>query len=302
MRHGLLIVFSVFLVIFACKERSHPEVSPASTRHDLSFETPQELQEFLAWSPDSRPLIGAHRGGPMPGFPENSIEAFENGLYYAPLMIECDVRQTKDGVLIMMHDETLDRTTTGSGKVEEQTWESMQDLFLTDNGGVITNFRIPSLADALKWGRGKAIIELDIKRGVPAEDVVAVIEAESAAAYTVVITYNLNAAMRYHRLNPDLVISAPASGIEGTERLLNSGIPAKNIIAWTGVFEPPREVYNMLHEKGISAILGTLGNLDRRAKTRGISVYLNILENGADIIATDNVPMMAEAINRFMEN
>ena len=178
----------------------------------------------------------------------------------------------------------------------------MQDLFLTDNGGVITNFRIPSLADALKWGRGKAIIELDIKRGVPAEDVVAVIEAESAAAYTVVITYNLNAAMRYHRLNPDLVISAPASGIEGTERLLNSGIPAKNIIAWTGVFEPPREVYNMLHEKGISAILGTLGNLDRRAKTRGISVYLNILENGADIIATDNVPMMAEAINRFMEN
>ncbi len=287
------ILLFLLLATFSCQEQS-PQ------KHYLSFTTPEELQNYLAWAPEKTPLIGAHRGGPLPGFPENCIESFDNILSYAPCLIECDVRKTKDGVLIMMHDEMLERTTNGSGNITDFTWDELKMLQLEDNDGKLTDFRIPTLADVLDWGRDKAIIQLDVKRGIQPPEIVEAISRQQAEAYVVVITYTLDAAKEYHRLNPNLMISASASGPEGTTRLLNSNIRKQNLVAFVGVFEPPAEIYDMLHQNGIRAILGTLGNLDRKAEKEGISVYLDLLKNGADILATDNVPMVTEVIERYV--
>ena len=62
-------------------------------------------------------LVSAHRGGAYPGFPENSIAAMGHVLAEAPAVMEVDVATSADGVLYLMHDDTLDRTTTGSGAV-----------------------------------------------------------------------------------------------------------------------------------------------------------------------------------------
>jgi glycerophosphoryl diester phosphodiesterase len=266
------------------------------SRHYLSFENVADLQEYLRWSADKPPIISAHRGGPMPGFPENCIETFENALKYAPCIIECDVARTKDSVLIMMHDNTLERTTTGSGKIGDFTLVELKELYLRDNNGKVTEYKIPTLAEVLEWGRDRAIVELDLKRSISPKEIVDIIEEKNAAAYTMVITYNLPAAVTFHELNPNLVISATARSVDGVHRLLNSGINPRCLVAFTGVFEPDPAVYQLLHENGIMAILGTMGNLDRKAENQGAKVYQELIDNGADILATDHVALAAKIL------
>jgi len=270
-------------------------------RHDLSFQSVEELQDFIAWSAEKSPLIGAHRGGPTEGLPENAIVTFENALKYAPCLIEIDIRKTRDGVLILMHDSTLDRTTSGKGAVSQYSWKELQHLYLKDTSGALTPYKIPSLKEVFDWARGKAVLELDVKGAVQPEEIVSFIRRHQAEAFSIVITYSWKTALQYHQLHPDLVISAPAYGVKGTRRLLESGIPYRNLIAFVGVREPDKRVYQLLHRHGIRAILGTMGNLDRRARKRGPEVYLQLLENGADVLATGNVPLAAQAIHSFMK-
>ncbi len=277
----------------------YPDDSDRS--HYVSFNTPGELRDYLAWSPERKPLIGAHRGGPLPSFPENCLATFENSLTYAPCLIECDVRISRDSVLLMMHDGLLDRTTTGKGEVQSFSWEELQKLKLLDNDGKITSYLIPSLGDALEWARGKAILELDIKNPVTPEAIIAMIAKHEAESFTVVITYNTPSALQYHELNPELVISASARDLEGAQRLIESGISTENIIAFVGVSEPDRPLYDYLHSRGIRTILGTMGNLDRRAEARGHGIYVELLQRGADILATDNVPLAAMATEEFVQ-
>jgi glycerophosphoryl diester phosphodiesterase len=285
----------VLLVVIGCA--SPDSTSEQSDSHYRSFASAEELRSYLAWSPNRTPLVAAHRGGPLPGFPENCIETFENALSYAPCLIECDVRRTADSVLILMHDEELDRTTTGSGRVDEHTLAEIQALRLLDNDGKRTGYVVPTLAEALAWARERAILELDIKRPVSFEEVIDAVREVDAAACVVVIAYDIESAVRFHRLAPDLMISGPAGGEDAVERLLASSIPPENLLGWVGVYEPPPAIYEALHERGIRAIIGTIGNLDRRAEARGARVYAQLLAAGADILATDNVPLAAQVLD-----
>ncbi|MFP4547371.1 MAG: glycerophosphodiester phosphodiesterase family protein [Fidelibacterota bacterium] len=293
MKSKIKLFFSLIIIVLLAISRMTCE-SP----HYLKFQNTAELQEYLRWSADKPPIISAHRGGPMPGFPENCIETFENSLNYAPCIIECDVARTRDSVLVMMHDYTLDRTTTGSGKISDFSLAELKELYLKDNNGNITRYKIPTLAEVLDWGRNRAIIELDIKGSISAEEIVNMINAKNAVGYTIVITYDLPDAVEYHELNSDLVISATARSVEGVQRLLETGIDPKCLVAFAGVHEPEPAVYDLLHQKEIMAILGTMGNLDRKAEKKGFGVYQDLVNNGADILATDNVVLASKILEK----
>lgn len=264
-----------------------------------SFADAGELQKYLEWHPGKEPLISAHRGGPEPGFPENAVETFENTLRYGPCLIECDVRITKDGQLVMMHDETLDRTTTGSGKVSDHTLAELKELYLKDNDKKQTTFRIPTFGEVLQWAKGRAVLTADVKREVAFQQVIAEIRAHKAEGHCVIIVYNNENLLTVHRLAPDLMISASALGMDGVKALFATDVPPGRICAFVGVYEPPREVYELLHQKGISSILVTSGNLDNRALARGIRVYRELFRNGADIISTDNIALASKAIKEL---
>jgi glycerophosphoryl diester phosphodiesterase len=85
------------------------------------------------------PQLIAHRGG-LAHKPENSLSAFKNAISFGVDWIEFDVQQTKDGVLIVFHDETVDRTTSGSGRVEHLTFEQIRALD-AGNGEVVPTFQ-----------------------------------------------------------------------------------------------------------------------------------------------------------------
>lgn len=269
--------------------------------HYVQFDTVRELQEYLRYTPGKPPLIGAHRGGPTPGFPENALETFRNSLKYAPCLIECDVRLTKDGELILIHDSNLERTTTGQGPVRDYTLSELKQFRLKDNAGKLTEYRIPTLAEALQWAVGKAILELDIKQGVKPKAVLDEIIDNKALSHVVVITYNLDQLQVYRNLHPELMISASAHTIDGVERILDTGIKPERLLVFVGVTEPALDVYAMLHANGIRAILGTMHNIDQAAQKRGTKIYRRVLGNGADILATDNLPLTSRAIQEFLK-
>jgi glycerophosphoryl diester phosphodiesterase len=101
------------------------------------------------WLREYRPLSVAHRGHSI-AYPENTLEAYRRAIELGAEMIECDVNITRDGILVMMHDYTLDRTTNGSGRVSAATWEDIQAL---DAGGKFkpefSGVRAPSTEDTL---------------------------------------------------------------------------------------------------------------------------------------------------------
>ena len=101
------------------------------------------------WLREYRPLSVAHRG-PSIAYPENTLEAYRKAIELGIEMIECDVNITSDGKLVMMHDPTLDRTTTGTGKVSASSLEDIQKL---DAGGKFkpefAGVRVPSTEETL---------------------------------------------------------------------------------------------------------------------------------------------------------
>jgi len=125
--------------------------------------TTRELKEFFRYKGKSTPLISGHRGGMIKGFPENSIETFENTLKHTQAFFEIDPRLTKDSVAVLMHDATLDRTTNGTGKVSDYNYAELQKLRLKDPEGNLTDARIPTLKEVILWSKGKTMVNLDKK-------------------------------------------------------------------------------------------------------------------------------------------
>ncbi len=271
-----------------------------SRHHYIKFKTAKEFQAFLNRKAAPFPLLSAHRGGPMPGFPENAIETFENATTYQPVIIEFDVALSKDSVLVIMHDDKLDRTTTGSGPIGEQIYADLQKQYLKDNQGTLTKFKIPTITEVLRWGKNKVLFTIDVKRGVPYEKIVAAVRETKSENNAIVITYNANQAAKVHELAPDLMISATVRRIEDLERLNSIGVPNDKIVAFVGTSTPSKSLYDYLHSKGITTILGTMGNLDRSAKAnKNKAVYSNLIADGADMLSTDDIVLAGQQLDAY---
>ena len=253
---------------------------------------------IFQYLPAQKPLISAHRGGgDYAGYPENCIESFAWLAKQMPVIIECDVTLTKDSVPVMLHDETLERTTTGTGRVGEVSWEYCQGLRLKDNKGTLTAFKMPTLAQVLAWGRDKVIFTIDVKRSVPFEKVTELVKRYRAHNYASIITYNAQDAAKVHRLDPEIMISVTIRNQNEYQRHHDLGIADQRMIAFVGTREPNAELCDFLHQKGIRCILGTLGNLDKMAEARGDQVYQEFVKKGADILSTDRPLAAHKAIN-----
>jgi len=291
-----LIVSIVLLLAF-----SLPLHAQDNTLHKTRLTDVHALKFFMQYSPNRAPKLSAHRGGPLPGFPENCIETFEKSLTYGPCLIECDVAMTADSVLIMMHDDTVNRTTNGTGKVTELTFAQIQELRLVDNDSVQTDFKIPTFGEVLDWAKENTILTVDVKRSVAHELVLKEIQEHEAEAAVVVITYNVHQATTCYNLNPELLLSVTIRNEEELQRLLEAGIPAQNMVAFVGVKSPGKKHFELLHNLGVQTILGTMGNLDKSAEKRGTKVYTKLFKDGADILSTDNVPLASQAIDEYVK-
>lgn len=112
-------------------------------------------------SPDSTSVIVVAHRADWRFAPENSLAAIENSIRQGADVVELDVQKTKDGQLILMHDKTLDRTTTGKGKIAEWTLDSIRTLYLKNGAALKTKHRVPTLEEALLTAKGRVMVNLD---------------------------------------------------------------------------------------------------------------------------------------------
>ncbi|MEM9026462.1 MAG: glycerophosphodiester phosphodiesterase family protein, partial [Verrucomicrobiota bacterium] len=237
--------------------------------HYQTFESSDALSLQLRWTENRSATISAHRGGPEPGFPENAIETFENALKYGRYYLECDLRKTSDSVLILMHDETLDRTTNGEGAVEEFDYKSLRKLRLVDNDGALTEYKIPTLTDALVWARGKSVLMLDIKQQSDFKEVIKEIRRTESEGHVVLIVYTIETLKQVHAWSPDLNICVGILNMEDFVSLKSSDISLNKIVAYVGVQKASTELIKSLHGVGVKVIQGTMGEIDDNAAIQG---------------------------------
>lgn len=255
--------------------------------HTINFKNNKHFKAFFKKPNNFYPLVSAHRGGPTTNFPENCTATFENTIKSTPAIIETDIAMTKDSVLVMMHDNTLDRTTTGKGNINQYTYQELQQFYLKDNNGTNTPYKIETLDEVLQWGKGKVIYTLDVKRGVPFKMITEAIKKNKAENYSIIITYNANQAAEVATLAPNMLLSVSAKNKEDIERMEKLGVKKENMIAFIGITQPDSSTLNYMKSQNIPCIIGTMGNLDKSAKTNGDKLYLDIIKSGVMIISSD---------------
>jgi glycerophosphoryl diester phosphodiesterase len=256
--------------------------------------TPQGLRELFKPTAERLPLLSAHRGGAGAGLPENCMATFEATARHGWSMLEIDLRTTKDGVIVLMHDPTLDRTTNGKGPIKDRTWKELGELRLKDRQGNLTEHRIPTLDEAMKWARGKTLLALD-KKEVPVKEVVRIIEQHRAESYALLMAYNINEVTECYKLNPDIMMEVMMGTPERYKEFSASGVPWANIIAFVGHTQTPdADLCRRIRANGASCMAGTSRNIDRQYLGGRVTSmeplradYIAVLDRGVDVIETD---------------
>ena len=239
--------------------------------------------------------ISAHRGQSADDQPENSIAAIEaTGRAIPGAIVELDAVLTSDGRLVLMHDDTMDRTTTGQGRVADLTLAQVQAARLRAPDGTLTDAAPPTLARALQAaGRVGAIASLDLK---PADEAATVVLARAvidevrrsgAADRVILITYSPETARAVASLAPEMMVSAGAKTLAALD-----GLSRPQILAWTGAGEPNPQAWAAMKAAGVEAQFGTLGAPGRRLDDRFAEdgdpgEYRDLYAQGVTVIATD---------------
>lgn len=235
-------------------------------------------------------LISAHRAGPRAGIAENSLSAIAASSADGAYFFEIDVRQSADGTLFLLHDETLDRTTNGEGEASALTWEALSQLTLIDEEGQPTEDRIPTLAEALAALDGIGIAQLDIK-GVDPEVIVANVREAGAEDRVLLISYTTEQALTLHHLAPEMMLSAGMRDEADLEAFKAGDVDLTRIVTWLGLGQGNREFDAHLAAEGIETSYA-----DFRAENDADFDYVAFAHNGAEIISVDNVPAASAAL------
>lgn len=129
-----------------------------------SAQTTRSIREIRNIQDDGYIFVAAHRAD-WKYAPENSLQGLKNAIFFGADLIETDVRQTKDGHFIMMHDATVDRMTNGTGTISEMTLDEIRKLRLRTNWGQSTQHPVATLEEFIAEARGRAYLYLD-KAGI----------------------------------------------------------------------------------------------------------------------------------------
>jgi glycerophosphoryl diester phosphodiesterase len=170
---------------------------------------PLLLLAVLAAEAQRVPLVAAHRGGAAL-WPENSLTAFRGAIALGVDALEFDVHLTADGEVVVIHDATLDRTSTGRGPVRAMTLAQIKNVRLVDRAGVPTQDGVPTLAEVLDLARATPMlvlpeIKLDLARS-PYPDieprVVALLRARGLLGRASVQSFDEGTLRRVRALEP----------------------------------------------------------------------------------------------------
>ena len=234
--------------------------------------TPVAAAQAPATWPQWSVAFIAHRGGIVPGYPENTLTAFRQAMAYGAEVIEIDLRGTRDGEIVIVHDETLDRTTNGHGAVTDRTLAELKTL---DAGG---GERIPTYEEVLQLVSGTGVkLLLDIKQSSALDKhrVVRLTEKYNAVLNVIVGPRTLDDLRAFQSLNPNLRTLGFIPRVEDIEPFVQAGVDIIRLWpdwihanpdlvkkvqrlgrpVWTTAEDAPRPELEQLVKLGVNGIL-----------------------------------------------
>jgi len=244
-------------------------------------------------------VISGHRGGAAVGYPENCIPTFTHTLGAAPAMFEIDPHLTKDSGIVLLHDETLDRITTGHGRLNELTLAEARKLFLKDARGAVTSYHLNTLEEAIKWAKGRAILNLDIK-DVPPVMKADLVRRYNAFDYVMFTVHTPQEARFFYDYDHRSRCSAWIMDEKEMKAYEQAGVPWSAIaIAYVGALSKVenKSFYDMLHQRGVLVMVSGAPVYDKEegAEQRAAD-YRKIIQDGADVIESDRPIEAAAAV------
>jgi glycerophosphoryl diester phosphodiesterase len=223
-------------------------------------------------------VVIAHRGAHREA-PENTLASLEQAIEIGCDFVEIDVRRTKDGALVIMHDGNVGRMTNGRGKIEDLTLAEIRKLEVKSrHGAKWAGQKVPTFDEILDRAKGHMKIYVDHKQAPPAE-VMAVIEKHGMLR-DVVVYGGIATLRQYKRLAPAVWIMPghpkSVAAIEALARDLKPETLDGSIVEWT------REQVEAAHRSGAQVWVDNRSDLDNEP---GIK---RAVELGVDAIQTDD--------------
>tara|TARA_R110002072_G_scaffold170606_3_gene324325 strand:+ start:340 stop:1212 length:873 start_codon:yes stop_codon:yes gene_type:complete len=235
-------------------------------------------------------LVSAHRGGPADGVPDNSLAALRRSAALGAAFAEIDLRWTRDGEIVLMHDDTLERTTTGQGRVADHTLAELQTLQLRDGRGRTTGETVPSLQDAFAVSVETGILlQLDPKTLRPS-DAARAAQAAGMVDRVVIITSSEAGAHAIQAVSRDIAISVP---IQTEMDLMNSDLHLDGLVSWLSSGVPGGRIEAALTGLGIESSAH-----DFSAEARGQMNYADYDRAHVEVLAVDNVVAATRILGR----
>lgn len=152
----MLKYITIFLIIIG-SDSYQAQAQKLQKNHSLSPQ--QKLQELF--NPKSTAvLVSAHRGD-WRNAPENSLQGLKNCIAMGVDIVELDLKRTKDGYLVVMHDKLIDRSTNGKGKPSDYTLEEIRKFKLKNGLGRTSSHPIPTFEEMLMAAKNKVLINVD---------------------------------------------------------------------------------------------------------------------------------------------
>lgn len=267
-----------------------PEPRPEAPRTAIDT----SLGRRLAARAARQPLVVAHRGA-SERFPENTLPAFRAALEAGADLVELDFRQTIDGVLVCIHDETLDRTTDSRRQFgrDHVTVPSRSAAELTTldagawKGTEHAGARVPTLADALDTIQSHAFTMIEHKAGDP-ERLVALLREKNVVDDVLVQSFDWGWLAEVKRLEPRLTLAALGSRRLTPERLAEIDALGVTMVHWDHEALTLEDLA-ALHDRGYLVCAYTVDS------DFGL---LGCIEAGLDAITTDLPSRLRELLAR----
>lgn len=246
------------------------------------------------------PQVMAHRGAGGPfGFvaPEDTLAAYRAGIALGAEYVETDPRPTMDGVIVNVHDSTVDRTTDGTGSVDAMTFAQVRALHVRADGlvGDFSCERIPTLREILETCRGRVIVVVDANKTDRVDLLVAAIHEADAVDSVVFSTSSIDKVRRALALEPRLRAHIRPDTVAAiTEQLdqIAPVVPAIVELRRTDVVAGAP----IVHARGSRVEVDIFGD-DAVAALRGETTqYLRAFDEGADIVQTDRPSQVIAAL------
>lgn len=246
-------------------------------------------------------LVSGHRGagGLLRIAPEDSLAAYRAGIAMGADLVETDPRPTSDGVLVNIHDSTLDRTTTGTGEVDQHTYAEIEQLSLKTDGlaGDFSCERVPTLTQLLQTCVGRAMVLVDANKTDRVDLLVQAIHDANAVEWAVFDTSDTSKIDAALALDPKLMIMPrieAAADAPGILAKYASHVPVFVEID-ASIFP---QTADLIHAAGTRALTDAFG-IDLSVKFGGSPAqYLDIYTQGADVAQSDLPDLVLEALGR----